>query len=110
MNISIGRLEHTPKAPRRDLGWRPAGRFFQGFPPPTEDLHDYEPAEHEAIATFLHIGQPTKEDSDEQRQIGNWDYSRQSRDRSMDDKESDFPGLPLWYIAFYTLIFKALLV
>jgi hypothetical protein len=73
-------------------------------------LHDHEPTQHEAVATFPDAGHPTKEERDEQGQIGDGDHSRQYRDRSVDDKESDLPGLPLEHMAPYALIFKALLV
>jgi hypothetical protein len=47
------------------------------------------------VTMFPDAGHPTKEDGDEQGQISDCNHSRQYRERSVDDKESDLPGLLL---------------
>jgi hypothetical protein len=50
-----------------------------------------------------------KQDCDEQGQIGDCDHRRQRQEKGVADKESGIPGLPLYHIAPFTLISKALL-
>jgi hypothetical protein len=75
MDIPIGRLEHAPKAPDGDGGWRPAGQFFQGFPPRKQGLHDDEPTQEETVTPFPQAGHAAKQQCDEQGQVGNCDQS-----------------------------------
>ena len=62
MHIPIARLEQAAKAPGRDLGRGPTGEFFEGFVPRVERLHEYQPTQDEAVATFPETRHPTKEE------------------------------------------------
>jgi len=109
MHIPIARLEQPAKAPRRDLGRGPAGQLCQGFVPWEEGLHEDQPTQHKAVTTFPDAGHTTKQDGDEQGQIGDRNHSSQRRDRGVDDKKAGSPGLPWYHITSSTLILKALL-
>src|SRR5215471_1222617 len=65
MDVPVCRFQHATKAPSRHRGGGPVGEVFQGFPPWEKGLHDYEPTEHEAVATFPYARHPTKQDCDE---------------------------------------------
>src|SRR5207253_3589608 len=56
--------EQTAKAPHRDLGWRPAGKFFQSFPPWVQGLHEDQPTQDEAMTAFPDAGHAAKQDRD----------------------------------------------
>src|SRR5262245_4620734 len=108
MDIPIGGLEHAAKAPGRDRAWRPAGQLFQGFPPWKEGLHAHQPAQDEAMTAFPDAGHPTKQDCDEQRQVGDCDHRRPSRAKGVNENGSGIPAVLLYHMTPSTLICKVL--
>jgi hypothetical protein len=46
------------------------------------------------VTTFPDAGHTTKQDGDEQGQIGDRNHSSQRRDRGVDDKKAGSPGVP----------------
>src|SRR5215471_5443095 len=75
MHMPIARLEQAAKAPRRDLGRSPASQFGQSFVPWEEGLHEDQPTQDEAMTAFPDAGHTTKQDGDEQGQIGDRNHS-----------------------------------
>src|SRR5215470_17060434 len=86
-----------------------SGRRRDRSLPWEEGLHEDQPTQDEAMTAFPDAGHTTKQDGDEQGQIGDRNHSRQPRARGVDDKEAGIPGLPLYHIISFALIFKALL-
>src|SRR5215471_13951537 len=108
MDIPIGGLEHTAKAPDGNRTRRPAGEFFQGFPPRKQRLHDDKPAEPKTVTMFPHAGEPTKQDRDEQGQVGARDHSKPRRTKGVNDQASSIPAVLFYHIPTSTLICKSL--
>jgi hypothetical protein len=100
MDSPIGRLEHATKAPGRPLGRGPARQFFQGFPARIQGLHDHNPTQDEAMATFPHAGHPSKQERDKQGHRGDGDHSLQHRDKSVVTRD---PAVRVTILSHYPL-------
>src|SRR5215471_7841172 len=107
MDVPIGRLEHTAKAPHRDLGWRPAGQFFQGFPPWVQGLHEDQPTQDEAMPAFPEAGHAAKQDRDKKGQIGDRDHGKPPWAKGGGDQASGIPAVLFYHTFSSTLISKA---
>ena len=107
MDVPIGRLEHTAKAPHRDVGWRPAGQFFQGFPPWVQGLHENQPTQDEAMPAFPDAGHAAKQDRDKEGQIGDRDHDKPPEAKGGGDQASGIPTVLFYHTPLSTLISKA---
>jgi hypothetical protein len=60
--------------------------------PWSHTLHDHEPTEDKTMVAFPDAGHHAKQERDKKRQVGNYDHSRDHRERDSGDKTSGMPA------------------
>jgi len=106
MDMPIARLEQTAKAPDRDLGGRPSGECFQGFPSRIQGLPGHKPTQDEAMTAFPDTGHSAKQPRDEQGQRGDRDHSKPHRAKGVSDHVSGIPAVLFYHMPLSILVCK----